>query len=223
VVRKWSSVLMLTLTVDPRGFATPEEAWRYVGKKRAIAVLLRTLKRQGKLVGPEWFSALEFHRSGWPHWHVATHASFIAKIDLDRAWSLGHTWVSRTREFMTPDHAVHYVTKYVMKPEVGPPGWVLASTAKIHKFSTSRGLLPRPKRERSEGDGSTRKRRTIGARLADCGQSVNVFEVRGDSWSFVHNLSKEKAAQKIAFDAWKKVATLDKSHGGTERSQNGTT
>ncbi len=171
VVAQWREVLMVTLTVDPAKFPEgPESAWRYVGKVRAVSVLTRALRRLDVLDGPEWFSTLELHRSGWPHWHVALRARFIAKAKIDAAWKVGGTWIERGERY-EPAHAMNYLTKYLTKTEAEPPEWVLSTKANVRRFSTSRGLLEPRKRRRWQPGESVRQhaKRSNAERVAECG------------------------------------------------------
>ena len=175
IIQKWQSVQLVTLTVDPKAFKSPLEAWKYVGKKRAISVLMRALRRSGSLCGREWVCALEFHKSGWPHWHVLTHSRFIPHRVILAGWKLGHVSISRSRGFESMDHATHYVTKYVSKfGEV--PAWVLDYRGNLRRFSSSRGLFPfRWDRTEPENQGRGRKRRTARERVQACGEGANLF------------------------------------------------
>ena len=57
-------VQMWTLTVDPKKYLSPEQAWEDVGEHRRIGELMRAM-------GVEFYAwVLEWHKSGWPHWHV---------------------------------------------------------------------------------------------------------------------------------------------------------
>ncbi len=123
--------IMLTLTVDPKRFASPEEAHDAVAAGKFIPRLLR-------LFGIKvWVWVLEFHVSGWPHWHVLVDLSDrgpLRQADYRRLWHLWRdTWglgrpdVRVKKDFETSSHAVNYVTKYLTKaPKGGYPSWFLA-------------------------------------------------------------------------------------------------
>ena len=186
---KFKSVLLVTLTVDPKAYRGPMDAWDDVGRRRSISVLAQSLKRAGVLLGPEWFGVLEFHLSGWPHWHVVYNAEFIPFELLRDKWGRGHVFVTRTRSFENPDHALNYATKYVAKPQETVPDWVLDTNRLVRKFSTSRGLIPSD-RKRSRGEGTGQRRtRTGREKMATCHTAVKVFDVRQGTWRFRGTLS----------------------------------
>ena len=146
---------MLTLTVDPKDYASPKEAYEYVGKKRRVAETIRELKRKRLLKNAEFTVTLEFHKSGWPHWHVLIESKFVCKHKLQSAWRLGNCWVSKG-DFDDVGHAINYATKYIVKTnddeekEFLFPDWVLDYAGNVRRFSTSRGLCEplRPKKKR---------------------------------------------------------------------------
>lgn len=123
---------MWTLTVDPSRYASPEAAWEDVGKRRRIGETMRAMGVRYYVVVLEW------HKSGWPHWHVLIWRP-VAKMRLDhaqmtRAWGLGHTLYrcryrdKKGRPLRTPKPmawAVRYITKYLVKGDVSSvPAWV---------------------------------------------------------------------------------------------------
>lgn len=225
VVAKFNACLMITLTADPKKFDGPKAVWEYIGAKRSMSVLMQYLRRQGVLSGPEWFAALEFHKSGYPHYHAVVNAKYIPhKMVLD-GWKLGHVSLSRSKGFQSADHAVNYVTKYVMKPDYIAPEWVLGMESRIRRFSTSRGLLGSTQRRYEETDDKRDyKRRTVGERAAECGKTLKKFEVLGDKWRYLGSIncasvesvteSQSKLADSDAlaasFEAWKRGETVEK-------------
>jgi len=231
VVAEWSSVLMVTLTVDPKPFVGPLEAWRHVGQSRAVSVLMQHLRRKKLLLGREWLSVLEFHKSGWPHWHVLLHARFVPHEEVLKGWGLGHVSLTRTKDFQSTDHAVNYATKYVLKPDVQAPEWVLGHTGRIRKFSTSRGLLPSTQKRYEETEEKREyQRRTIADRMADCETTFNRFKVHADGrfeWAGTvrpldegHNAEIEAdEVQRARFKRWLEGDTLESSHGGTKQTK----
>ena len=164
----WKNVLMLTLTVDPKEYSSPKEAYEYVGKSRRVAETIRKLNRNGLLPNKHFTLTLEFHKSGWPHWHVLIESRFVCKHKLQEAWKLGNCWVSKG-DFDDVGHAINYATKYIVKTadddenEFLFPDWVLDYEGNMRRFSTSRGLC-KPLRKRKKRDPSkktrARKRRT---------------------------------------------------------------
>lgn len=203
VVGMWQSVQMVTLTVDPKGFESAESAYDYVREKRGIAVLMQHLKRRGHLVKPEWFCALEFHKSGWPHWHVVCHSEFVPVDEIRKGWKLGRIHITRSNQFESTAHAVHYATKYVSKKhqENETPDWVL-KRSRIRKFSTSRALLPAKQKrwEPTEESRSYQPARPVEEQIAECGTGVHVFKkllyMGGTRYEFVAKLTEEQRQQR---------------------------
>ncbi|MEL7499273.1 MAG: hypothetical protein AAFN77_16825 [Planctomycetota bacterium] len=79
VAREFKSALMITFTIDPKGFKTPEQAWQFVGSNRKLSETVRELDRLKFLHSRRYFWALEFHKKAphWPHWHMVIDASYV--------------------------------------------------------------------------------------------------------------------------------------------------
>lgn len=165
----WDSVLMLTLTVDPAKFESPEAALRHVGEKRKISELIRALVRKGLLKNREFTCTLEFHKpekGGWPHWHILVESKFIDKHKLQNCWGLGHVWLSK-HDFKSVDHAINYATKYIVKTnddkandEFIFPEWAMDYKGNLRRFSTSRGLCKTRKfKKRTSSEGEKKRER----------------------------------------------------------------
>lgn len=172
--------MMLTLTLDPDLFDSPEAAWRYVREHRCIAVMMQRLDRWGLVKSREFFAVVEWQKkSEMPHWHVLVDASFIDIERVREAWNrnwkgwqqriaagrpgFGAVRYSRKRGhgFKSAEHAANYASKYITKhPEQGYPEWVMQSGSRaVHRYSASRGFwrgvddqeqLPTPDDECSE-------------------------------------------------------------------------
>ncbi|WP_145084814.1 rolling circle replication-associated protein [Anatilimnocola aggregata] len=162
--------MMVTLTVDPKLFGSPVEAYRYVREKRAIAELVRALKKAGHLRSNRYFYVVEFHKNGWAHFHLLLEAEFIPFKVLCQLWgrnrpksapAWGHKYEESLAgvepEFGTcrisvgkfsggAHHAACYATKYMVKyPEHGFPQWTfdeMNAGRRIRLYQTSHGLLP---------------------------------------------------------------------------------
>ncbi len=136
---------MMTLTVDPKRFDSEHAALDYVTEHHFIARLLARY-----LHVKSWVWVLEFHKSGWPHWHVVIDLSGRGPIkphDLRKFWSIwrdkwgiGGLDISKPGKFSSPDHAMMYITKYLTKtPEVPYPGWFLKGVRR-RMFAASRSV-----------------------------------------------------------------------------------
>ena len=136
--------MMLTLTLDQKNYADPEEAMVTVGEIKRIPKLISKLykissyklskspktekaiekhhnklllKKRCKLRSREYTRTLEFHKpekGGWPHWHLLVDCPFVCKHLLQAEWGLGHCWVSK-HSFANVNHAINYATKYIVK------------------------------------------------------------------------------------------------------------
>jgi hypothetical protein len=166
---------MFTLTLDPQLHESPEAAWEYCQKNRAVAETMRRLELWG-YIQPidgkrEWFAVLEWHKSGWAHWHVLvpTKPSGDLFAALKRAWNMNWPgWEERvaigrpgfgavkfrTQSSITAAHAANYACKYVIKyPEEGFHDWVIDKNRKsVHRFTASRGFWGYQARTESEED-----------------------------------------------------------------------
>ena len=68
VVQAWSACTMITLTIDPKKWRGPEEAYLAIQKKRSVARFVEKLYRRGLIESKEFFYAIEFHKNGWIHY-----------------------------------------------------------------------------------------------------------------------------------------------------------
>lgn len=165
VLRTFKSMMMLTLTVDPKLFPTPEAAFRYVREKRAIAELVRALRKLGHVRSNRFFYVVEWQKqTEMAHFHLLVESDRVPFDVLAKLWGrnrpkdapawegshekplkgqapeFGH--VRFSQGFGNPEHAVHYACKYLNKiPAHGYPSWVLSFRGQIKRFSSSRGLL----------------------------------------------------------------------------------
>lgn len=178
--REWQRCLLVTLTLDPKDYDGPREAVRAVGRKRAIAETLRRINRIKRIETSEWFSSLEFFKSGWPHWHVVVKGNFIPIGDIEKSWSLGWVFVTGTKRTKNVSHAVHYATKYVMKRDGGVPAWVLDTEGRIRAISASRTLSARWCHEKADPQRTherVRPPKRIGDRIEGCRKTAFAFPV----------------------------------------------
>ena len=167
-LKHWKSVIMLTMTIDQSKHDSPWGAMELVGRRRAVSKLVAKLHKAGTIASREFTCTLEFHKKGWPHWHVLVDSKFVCKHLLQKSWGLGHCWVSK-HDFKTVEHAVNYATKYIVKTdeETGNgeneflfPAWCYDYKGNIRRFSTSRGLCPTRKiKNRSKYDDDTQEKR----------------------------------------------------------------
>lgn len=199
-VEAWTDSYMLTFTIDRTFFGSPEEAFKHVGKQRAIARVMKELRPY--LNRPDWFCVVEWQKDGgWPHFHVLCDAKFVPIAAARKAWgrfvphqlrhlirpkigSLGIVRFSKPGKFQNAKHAALYASKYLTKyPEEGFPAWVLEATYRIRRYSTSRGFWGKLS-HRTEPDPDdeprTCRKRSHAQRVKECCQTSSVYDVTED-------------------------------------------
>lgn len=184
----FSTPLLLTFTIDPKRFESAQQAHEVVSAGGFIRRLMKFLGIR------YWVWVMEFQRNGWPHWHVLVDVSERGPLgpgDLRRVWrlwrdewGLGGLDVQKRREaFASPEHAVMYVTKYLMKPpKHGFPEWFLrGKRRRLVGASKFVGALTRSRGDglvQPEVDGEeSRDRqdaRPLIERMSECGQFCRV-------------------------------------------------
>jgi len=84
----WQRVRVVTLTVDRKQFSGPDQAFDYLQQTKALPNLFRGLVRTvGKGV-VDWVRWIEWHKDGYPHWHV------LVLVDKPgRAGMLEHSFI----------------------------------------------------------------------------------------------------------------------------------
>lgn len=199
VLHTFSSIMMLTLTVDPLLFPSPQDAYFYIRRKRAIGELIRTLDRSGYLATRRYFCVVEFQRdTEQAHFHLLIESSFLPKSIVDERWSrfrpksagppapnrpaFGMTRFSVPKFDGGPAHAGRYATKYLTKtPEYGWPAWVmsLGASKRVPRYHTSRGFWNEPPREPPATKGKPRQPSGLNyaQRTEDCGTAITLFKI----------------------------------------------
>lgn len=182
-------VQMWTLTVDPSRYESPEAAWLDVGKRRRVGETMRKM-------GLRWYVVvLEWHASGWPHWHVLVWEPVarmrVEHSQMERAWGLGWTiYRCRYRDGhgrlmgkpKPVEWAIRYVTKYLVKPKgESVPAWAM-DRSRVRMIWSSRAWGPVVDRLddcecESETTGTVHRSSARSNRdaLAMCGQTVRVL------------------------------------------------
>lgn len=179
---------LYTLTLDPSRFDNdPREAFLTVTSRRYISKLMKHLGVT------RWVWVLEFHKSGWPHWHLLVDKPH-GFLDLNKAWQKwGHQYNGwklggmnlGTQQTKDGRHAVFYITKYLVKyPEHGFPDWVLDLNRRVRFVQASKEIgAVVSDRERVEADAIAQddaeaaaslpvEHRTLRVREASCGHVV---------------------------------------------------
>lgn len=202
--RDYQACMMLTLTLDPSRFESPRAAWESVQKNRRVARLIKDLHDAGYLKSRKWQLVIEWHESGWPHYHLLVDSRRVPKNALQRLWRVGHVWY--TRFGTVKEKAVNYLTKYLSKlGEV--PRWVLDCPSRLRRYSASRDRVAdaaaSPK-EGGEGGAPPRKmrRRTVRDRLRSCGTETVVLMVEDNYVGYIGTIP-------IPFDEIAGMSSLD--------------
>ena len=180
-LKHWKHVMMLTLTLDPKRYNGPEDAFRSINKERRVATTIKSLHKRGHLGSREYTLTVEFHKSGWPHYHVLVPEQFVGKHELQRTWGRGVVWYSK-HKMRSVAHAINYATKYITKTDEDGgwwfPDWVMDYDGAVRRFSTSHRLLPpeRKPAKRKEGRKRGRRTRTPRERAAACSNETKLIE-----------------------------------------------
>lgn len=164
--------LFLTFTVDPKEFQDAESGfeWSRNHLRKVFYALRKGVEWEGKRfrIDAPYCVKVEFHQSGWPHFHVIfLTRRFLPGGLVNELWACGRTNVERisTEKF-------RYLLKYVTKPG-DLPEWVL-NRERFRVFQSSRGFLKplntggqTEKTDKPEGEELEVKREasTIGQRL----------------------------------------------------------
>ena len=129
--------LFFTLTVDPKLFDSPEDA--YETAKDRIRRVIHGLRERGYEIR-RYASKLELQGNEYPHWHllVDTRAR-IPDAEVRELWGYGICQVKRIRP-----QKWQYLFKYVVKFSQDVPEWVLNYKKRIRVFQTSVGFFDKP-------------------------------------------------------------------------------
>lgn len=125
---------LLTLTVDPKCYPHPADAFEK-GRNHLPTFMYRLRQELGEHV--EYLWRLEFHRNGYPHWHVLI--VYKPKIDPDllrKHWGKGLIDIRRA-----DGKAVGYLFDYISKKN-DLPEWVCEYDKRtIRMYGSSRGFF----------------------------------------------------------------------------------
>ena len=193
VIQLFKRPVLLTFTVDPKRFTSPEAAHAYVTSEGFLRRLMKFLNIR------IWVWVLEFQKKGWPHWHIIADVSERGTLkpdDMRRCWALwrdkwgiGGFDLRARKNFATASHAILYITKYLTSPGKNPfPAWFLAGKRRrLCQGSKSVGRLTMcvstAHKEISNEERKRKEARPLIDRMAECGMSSNVMLETVDSES----------------------------------------
>ena len=182
---KWENTRQVVLTIDRGRFKDGRGAWEEVSERKSIANMIWNLRRVRKVKVIRWLWVLEWHRDGFPHWHLLIETQNKGMIggDLLREyWGMG-IWIKESY-FKSKEHWNNVVGYFQKKGyfEKGKkyqselPGWARNTNIRIRRYSGSveedEGKfysIEKPKRE-DKGMKSEKKEQEIyEVRFQECG------------------------------------------------------
>jgi len=142
----WEKTRQVVLTVDRNRFKDGQDAWESMNNKKAIANMIWNIKRVRGVKVVRWVWVLEWHETGFPHWHVlieTKNKGMIGGDILREYWGMG-IWVKETY-FKSKEHwdaIVGYFQKkgYFEKGKKYQselPAWAVITNLRIRRFSGS--------------------------------------------------------------------------------------
>lgn len=124
---------MLTLTVDPELYESPQEAWEK--NTDLIPELVKVIRNEPVRAWKAWnkshpgktrpcpdpcefeyLKVTELHKSGWPHWHLLCRSPYIDKKWLSDEWAkLTGAIIVDIRKIHNSFSSFRYLVKYLTK------------------------------------------------------------------------------------------------------------
>jgi hypothetical protein len=160
----------LILTIDPSKFSNGYDAVVEISKKRAIAAYMRDLGRSEGIHIDKWLWVREWHKNGFPHWHL-----FVEVDKKGKAGQIGHAKAAKRWRYgyVREDYirnAEHWdkFTKYFGKKgyfdknkahQAQLPSWAIESKIRIRRFATS--VDPTQKEELTKNEKSNRREKSL--------------------------------------------------------------
>jgi hypothetical protein len=165
-----TKMLFLTFTVNPALYQDPEAAFAHSRDRlrRVFYRLRKGITWEGKLyqVDAPYAVKVEFHKSGWAHFHVIFLCRrYVPGALLNDLWGLGRTNVQRIS-----NRRFRYLLKYVTKGG-GLPEWILGRK-RLRVFQSSRGFLRRPDEDAPEAAQASPAQRKFRRRVTTLGERL---------------------------------------------------
>ena len=103
---------MLTLTMDPKDYESPKDAWEKTTDK--VPELMRKVRKAYKEC--EYLRVCELHKSGFPHYHLLLRCPYIPVKPLTDEWAklTGGTHV-KLAKVLNSFSSFRYLVKYLTK------------------------------------------------------------------------------------------------------------
>jgi len=150
----WRRVRVVMLSVDRSKFASAEDAFLYIREKKSIAQLVHNLNRtMGKGI-LDWVWFLEWHKDGFPHWHMVVEVEkegpqgMISGDALRKYWGHGQVHEGYIKDQKHWNRECGYFEKhgYFEKEDHQGvlPSWAMDADYRIRRTGSKR--LPEEKR-----------------------------------------------------------------------------
>lgn len=188
---KWHETRQLVLTVGREGWPGPQEAFEHY--RVLVSRVMHEIRRHYSRVGVELMdivSVLEWHKDGFPHWHVLERVSDGGRVSMiplevvHRVWGEARVLASRVESEKHWTELVGYVGSggYFggrdKEHQVSLPQWARGRKAgTIRKFN---GAHQEDEEERGEPNrAASRARRTYAEVQAGCGTECKLLYIGG--------------------------------------------
>lgn len=186
----WKSTRMITITIDPHIFKNdPLKAYEFlVREKKAIPQFMRDLQRTAGINVLDWVRVLEWHKNGFPHWHIFVDVGvegqkgMIGHSVLKKYWSYGGCSESPIKS----EHHFKKLSGYFGKfgyfsqgkgHQSKLPEWALLTNYRIRRYDSKR-----PQNQDSDidldvdsevdSDGQVKEFRGYAAAISECGSET---------------------------------------------------
>lgn len=181
----WKVTRHIVLTVGR--WSNPLHQYEVVMHEKLLPRLTRKIQAD---IG-EWLWVLEFHRGGWPHWHllIESPGGMIGKHEIQRLWGRGNCWESyiQNEQHWNAIRGYHkgkgYLAGEPKAHQLELPEYLMGRS-RVRKFGGRSGRSP-VDRPTDVPRGTSQKRRKSAPyrhRFAHCGEGSRI-EIDGN-WSF---------------------------------------
>lgn len=167
----WRCIRTIMISIDPNKYPDPKKAFLEIRKTKAIPELLHNLERTCGVNVRDWCRFIEFHRNGYPHWHIyvdvgkAGAAGRITGDILRHYWRYGRV----TEGFVHNEKHWNVTTGYFEKHgyfdrdkahQVILPEWA-EKDMKIKRFDSKRIQCAWPQISQEEKDRAKEKKQMV--------------------------------------------------------------
>lgn len=190
----------ITLTVDPKHWATPRDA--YDGTRRKLSDFAKEIRKlRGRF---EYLRVLEVTKKGWPHYHFLAHCDYIPQSTLSKIWaSLTGAVIVDVRRVEQKTNVFRYVLKYLCKQAYVP--WT------SRRVSWSKNFFPKPEEKEARQNPFINRTRNIlhpADVMANRYAGQTIVELRPGVWvvegSEDRSAAQDREAEKRDYECRKK-------------------